>query len=1027
MVDTLSKDEFRERWAEVQGWEIQSGKYKILEHEHGPLWVIAGPGTGKTEALIIRTLKLLTVEGVPPKSIMLTTFTEKGAEELQDRITNAVEDFGYGDDVDVENIRTGTLHSLCDQIMRYFRYPEYIDLELLDGEDQEFFIKRNAEAVDWVKNNPDVYEHFRPVMPRFSSEYGPNTWQATQIATQVLNKTRQYLVDPDELAEADETVLQELANQLSRYHETLAGEYRADFAELQLHFLNFLDSDFGRSFVEGNEELDQPPLEYVLVDEYQDTNPLQEAIYFQLAEACDTDITVVGDDDQAMYRFRGGSVECMVRFGEKCRAEFGVEPETVQLTQNFRSHADIVDWVNRYIGNHRDLPPAARAGDKEPLEPAAGIDGDYQAVSAIMGRSRREAANRMARFIEFLLDEGIIDDYSQIALLLRSTRESPQNAQDFVEALRDAGIPIYNPRNKALTEQEEVQLALGALVTVLDRYYAVREADYMNGHFLDTVDEWTDQFDEFRKTDEGSELDEYIEKSYNRLDRAELGEELETVQDVFYRILSREPFSTWREEDPNRSVRLARLSNLIEAYSNVYSGNLRTSNNIPGHFSHGWLRGFYYNFLQYVANSGFDEPEDPYDQIPEGFVQVMTAHQAKGLEFPIVFAGDINRRDGPGGTHYMENELAPYSGLSLDSTQDERADRDNVRRFFVQYSRAQDQLVLTGSRNSVKQIALGHDVSGEPVSTEWFSENDADIDSSRDFDRYRTIDRDFEADDGPRRRYSVTGDILSYRRCARQYGHFTDFGFSPAGSGQLYFGQVVHRTLDRIHQQYKGQIEGKEAGIVPDEETVEEYFQQVSESLVSRGIYPMSEKAEEKALEYIRRFNRQMGEELYPAVKDTEHKLKRQHEDFVLQGTVDVLTRSAAAGDDPGDWEIWDYKASQVPSDESHDLQNYRFQMQVYAGLFELKNGKLPSRAVLYFLGEEDPEDAMVEISFNREKIDRAIEIFSNTVNEIEESRRKDSWAAPDPEDAPTEETCADCDLRWDCSAVEGKYPLRTP
>jgi len=1027
MVDTLSKDEFRDRWEEVQGWEIRSGKSDILEHEDGPLWVIAGPGTGKTEALIIRTLKLLTVEGVPPESIMLTTFTEKGAEELQDRITNAVEDFGYGDDIDVENLRTGTLHSLCDEIMREFRYPEYIDLELLDGEDQEFFIKRNAEAVDWVKNNSEVYGYFRPVMPRFSSEYGPNTWQATQIATQVLNKTRQYLVDPDELAEADEPVLQDLAYELSRYQETLAEEYRTDFAELQLHFLNFLDSDFGRSFVEGNEELDQPPLEYVLVDEYQDTNPLQEAIYFELAQACDTDITVVGDDDQAMYRFRGGSVECMVRFGDKCQTEFGVEPETVQLTQNFRSHTEIVDWVNRYIGNHRDLPPSARAGDKEPLEPAAGIDGDYPAVSAILGGSRREAANRMARFIDFLLDEEIIDDYSQIALLLRSTRESPQNAQDFVEALRDAGIPIYNPRNKALTEQEEVQLALGALVTVLDRYHAVREGERMNGHFLDTVDEWTDQFDEFRKTDEGSELDEYIEKSYKRLDRAEFGEELETVQDVFYRILSREPFSTWREEDPNRSVRLARLSNLIEAYSNVYSGNLRTSTSIPGHFSHGWLQGFYYNFLQYVANSGFDEPEDPYDQIPEGFVQVMTVHQAKGLEFPVVFAGDINKRDGPGGTHFIEDELAPYSGLSLDSTQEERADRDNVRRFFVQYSRAQDQLVLTGSRHSVRQIALGHDVTGNPISTRWFSENDADIESSRDFDRYRTIDRDFEADDGPRRRYSVTGDILSYRRCARQYGHFTDFGFSPAGSGQLYFGQVVHRTLDRIHQQYKGQIEGKEAGVVPDEGTVEEYFEQVSESLVSRGIYPMSGKAKEKALEYIKRFNRQMGGELYPAVKDTEHQLKRQHEDFVLQGTVDVLTQSSADDDDPGDWEIWDYKASQVPSEGSHDLQNYRFQMQVYAGLFELKNGKLPSRAVLYFLGEENPENAMVEIPFTREKIDRAIEIFSNTVNDIEESRRNESWPAPDPDDAPTEETCADCDLRWDCPAVDGKYPLRTP
>jgi len=237
---------------------------------------------------------------------------------------------------------------------------------------------------------------------------------------------------------------------------------------------------------------------------------------------------------------------------------------------------------------------------------------------------------------------------------------------------------------------------------------------------------------------------------------------------------------------------------------------------------------------------------------------------------------------------------------------------------------------------------------------------------------------------------------------------------------------VVHRTLDRIHQQFKGQIAGKEAGVVPDDDTVEEYFEQVSESLIARGVYPMSQAAKEKALEYIKRFNRQMGEELYPAVKDTEHQLKRRHDEFVIEGTVDVLTRSSDAEDDPGEWEIWDYKASQVPPEDSHDMRNYRFQMQVYAGLFELKNGTLPAKAILYFLGADDPEEAKVEIPFSREEIDRAIRIFSDTVGDIEESRRLESWPAPEPEEAPTEETCGGCDLRWDCPTVEGGYPLRT-
>ena len=93
--------------------------------------MLAGPGTGKTEGLIIRALRLLLVDGEEPGSIFLTTFTEKGAEELEDRISQAISDFGYEDDVDVSNLRTGTLHSLCDEVMGEYRYPRYIDLNAI--------------------------------------------------------------------------------------------------------------------------------------------------------------------------------------------------------------------------------------------------------------------------------------------------------------------------------------------------------------------------------------------------------------------------------------------------------------------------------------------------------------------------------------------------------------------------------------------------------------------------------------------------------------------------------------------------------------------------------------------------------------------------------------------------------------------------------------------------------------------------------------------------------------------------------
>jgi superfamily I DNA/RNA helicase len=718
MEDTLSLDTFQESWADIRGWSIETQKQEVVSHEEGPLWIIAGPGTGKTETLVMKTLKLLLVDGVRPGSIFLTTFTEKGAEELEDRLAGIIDDFGYGDEVDVSNVRIGTLHSLCDEVMRDYRYPDYVDIDLLDQDDQQFFVKKEAEMVNWLKNEEDAYEFFRDIYNRFSREYGPNTWQATRMATQILNRSRQYLVDKSELRGADDSILNQIPDYLDQYQEALRENFRTDFAELQLHFLDFLDSEFSNAFIEGDDDVDRPPLEYVLVDEYQDTNPLQEAIYFKLGDACDRNLIVVGDDDQSLYRFRGGSVECMVRFGEKCNGLWGIDPQTVQLKDNYRSHPEIVEWINRFIGQHRDLGTNARAPGKEPLNASSGVEGDYPAVSAVFQDSRSDAAELMSEFVEYLIDEEIVGDYSQIALLLRSTRESPQNAEAFVDALRDQDIPVHNPRNKALTEQQEIQLALGALVRVLDRELLGIETNEVRGRFLSTVEEWVDRFDEFIQTDMGEELAEYLAKSHESLDGRSPGENLESMQDVFYRILSREPFSTWREENPNRANRLSRLSNLIDAFSNVYSDDLRMSRSHDGEISHGWLKSFYYNFLQYVANSQFDEPEDPYEQIPKGYLQVMTVHQAKGLEFPVVLAGDLNKGGRPGGTHFLEEQLSPYSELDVSgSSKDARATNDAIRRFYVQYSRAEDALVLVGNENSVEQVALGYDGNGDPITS----------------------------------------------------------------------------------------------------------------------------------------------------------------------------------------------------------------------------------------------------------------------------------------------------------------------
>ncbi len=297
------------------------------------------------------------------------------------------------------------------------------------------------------------------------------------------------------------------------------------------------------------------------------------------------------------------------------------------------------------------------------------------------------------------------------------------------------------------------------------------------------------------------------------------------------------------------------------------------------------------------------------------------------------------------------------------------------------------------------------------------------LDNSVNLDSFRSLKITPVKDPGMRSEFSITADILSFRRCSRQYGHFAINGFVPAQATQLYFGIVIHRVLDRIHVQFTGRAEDRPPGVPPDSD-VEEYFKAVTEALRAQGIRPYGRKAEESALEYLKRFNSRWGPELYPLVVDTEHKLKADMKDYILTGVVDVLARPVGDAGATAK-EIWDYKGSHRIEDDSPEMENYRFQMQVYAELFKRKNGEYPTLAMLCFIAEEDPDKIFVSIPFDESTVATAMSEFGTTVAEIE--RRKDVGDWSPPSTPPSRETCAACDIRWDCPAVAGQFTRPYP
>lgn len=1041
----------RER-TENDDWAFDPEQREAIRHGRGPLYCTAGPGSGKSEVVVARALKLGVVEDVDPRSIMLTTFTEKAAQNLQDRMEDRLNALGLEDEIDIADMWIGTLHQLCADIMREYRYEGYQNVELLDEDAQRLFVRRESDFVDFLAGDEvlddwdsvggviyDDGDQWRMFEQAFDANvnqtYGPNRYQATKVATTLLNRIAQYRADIESLASSSVPHQRVLAEAYEEYEEALRDARRCDFARLQERFLEFLDSDAGRTFLHGDSDRDYEPLQHLLVDEANDVNPLQQEIYLRLTESMSRpNITVVGDDDQSLYRFRGSSVDRFITFPEEIADRLGIDEADVrhvQLRHNHRSREDIVRWCNRYIGEHPTMQEDdARADGKEPIEPTR--DAETPRVKLLKGSTEQATAEQMADAIEAMHDEGYIQDYSQVALLFNSTREqwtqwgtSITFVGRVVRALEDRGIPVHNPRNKAFMEHDETQFVLAAMARCFDPGLEYADNQLLGG-VEDDFDDWQATYDRLVDAHEADELEEYVERTAEMVREADGGDSLGVSPlDVFHRIRSCSPLSDWtqgEDHDPGRAKRLGRLTNLLKAFVNMASGLTgdrkarATTHPQWDTVSVRFLREFYWHFCQYLSGMDLDDPEDEYDQIPSGYVQVMTVHQAKGLEFPVVFAGNLPNNPRVGSTYWIEeNFRTPVRGRSLPSAQT-REERDRIRRYYVAYSRAEENLILVGCDDELEEdpdeplTSLGFAEDGRALTPRWF-DGTRRVEEPEDIAELSDTVGD-PGDGDVRRPYSVVGDVLAARKCLRQYGFANEYGFEMTRTTQLFYGKVVHETLDFAHQHYRGQIEGVEGGEIPTKEELREYFDDVVAAIREQHGLAVSEEAVETAFDYLHRFNVREGPELYPRVIDTERRLTHGADGFRLEGVVDVIA------DEPGgETEIWDYKASNRPEEGNDELEDYREQLYVYAILYKNQHGYYPDKGVVYFINEDDRKQARFEVDFTEGVVEGALDRFEETVQKIERARVADSWSEID--DAPDEATCAECDFRWDCPAAD--------
>ena len=466
-------------WQRFQ-FSPNDAQLRAILHTDGPLYLPAGPGSGKTRVLLWRTVNLIACQGVAPDALFLSTFTEKAADQLREgvrallgAVTNET-----GQPYDVERMYVGTVHSLCQRLLSDRRfYPDRHASRppaLMDELSQYFQLYRKRRWTEFLDGLDLGDEPCGPINALFGDKSVSRHVAVTNCLS-LFNRLSEECLDKavwegKQFDPALDDCLRALLSVYERYRAALAEPPRTDFALLQQEAFRVVTGYAG------------PPLfEHVIVDEYQDTNTIQERLFFALSGGT-KNLCVVGDDDQALYRFRGATVENFVQFSTRCVNHFGQEPQKIPLATNYRSRRQIVDCYTDFMawadwsrdGAKGGRRPGTPYGGDHYRVPDKGIHAhstdDGPAVVATAPGPGADVATELAGLCRRLLDEGAVANANQIAFLFPSLK-SVQVGR-IKQALEAVGLKVYAPRAGTFLEVDEATAVLGLFLRVFGRPHA---------------------------------------------------------------------------------------------------------------------------------------------------------------------------------------------------------------------------------------------------------------------------------------------------------------------------------------------------------------------------------------------------------------------------------------------------------------------------------------------------------------------------------------------------------------------------
>lgn len=891
--------------------------YAVVDNKRHIL-CLACAGSGKSRTLAYKIAYLVS-QGENPESIIAFTFTEKAAESIKRRVAEALRKFGLSENL-IGAMFIGTLDSFCQKLLGDIN-AKFRQYDILDRNGLILFLMSRFHRIG-LKHGEGRYfkENILPLA---------DAWQT-------MNNEN---IDLADIEQFDAT----LFNRLTKLGEILDRDGYMDFS----FAIRLGVQELKKITNKANSYISK--FKYLLVDEYQDINPIQEDFIRTLASHLDM-LLVVGDDDQSIYSFRGANVQNILTFNKRY-----TDVAVHRLLVNFRSTEAIVNGANNFVQRTISLVRLSK-------EIKSFSDGNIQDLRKLWFDDREEEAEWVAQRIESLVGtkyvEGINPDgsekcrgltYGDFAILLRSIHNSNGDNRDkqFAEALTRHGIPFKTSgeggifdRPYAICVRESMELLreAGLPREAALEFFSSRVLPIFphanENKFIAVLNKWHQN----------------IHASTSAARRKVYPQEfLHDLIDVFN-------VRDFADETALRDLGL---------FSKIILDVEKTYTSIDSSYRYAEML----NFIGNIAISSYELESIDY-LVKENAVDISTIHKVKGLEYPVVFVVDLIASRFP-------HKNATYNGMLPQELMVDAIDRgaygtrleDEARLFYTAITRAERCLYLSGSthhpdlKRACKRSAFIADFTSPKLREDKVFDDLAEkIEPQPRFD-----ESEFPTD------YS---SVKSYLTCPYSYKLATIYGYNATVPELFGFGKTSHTILERLHQRFKDRAP-----------TAEEVTEIIESTFMLKHVFPSNDPINRpgsyeraKALvqriltEYAQRYADDFGR-----LRQDEARFEISVKDALITGAIDLLLlEDPQRGITTAD--VIDFKSMETPEDvAAYDWRDMSIQVQLYSQAAKEVIGENVETGYIHTL----KDNRRTAVPVDKQSVDNAIGVIEWAVRGI--------------------------------------------